>query len=127
MGIFNVPLINTRFRNKLTIEDRILQYLSGYIHLRDHHIAPEDITQEGIRRAVPCDHAYISRVLESNVENGYIIRKLARVKNKNRKQYIYLLSDNGLKYVQELNCTVNDFKPIIIINKYEQTKILDFG
>ena len=74
-----------------------------------------------------CDLGFISRILKKNEEKGLIERKSSRIKNKDRKQYTFFLTEKGLDYASELKQNANKFKFKIEKNKYIQKKIIEYN
>ena len=85
------------------MEELLFIYLLSNDHQREHHVVLESITQRGIKAALGCDLGHISRLLNKNIINGYISKKLLKIKNQKRKQNAYFLTEEGLSIAIELN------------------------
>jgi len=110
----------------LIVEDKIILFLFKHDYLKNKLIYPLDITQEGIQKAVNCDHAHVSRILHRNIKEDFISKSLSRIENKNRKQHIYLLTDKGVKYALELMERGMSFKSLFAAKDYHQKRIIEF-
>jgi DNA-binding PadR family transcriptional regulator len=73
---------------------------------QEKYIVSEIITQKGIQSEINCGLGYISRILKKNEEDGYIYRTLMKIENKKRKQYAFFLTEEGLRFAEELRMKV---------------------
>jgi DNA-binding MarR family transcriptional regulator len=78
-------------------------------HQRDNYIASKLITQQGIKNILDCDLSLISRILKRNEDDGNIHKRLSKIENKKRKQYIYFLTEKGAKIALEITKLSPDF------------------
>jgi DNA-binding MarR family transcriptional regulator len=88
-------------RKNLTIEDLFFLHLLEN-HNQSKYIATESITETGIQKKLNCDIGLISRIIKKNEEEGYIYRKVMKIKNKKRKQNAIFLSDEGMERAKDL-------------------------
>lgn len=116
---------NNRLK-KLTIEDKIVLLLLELNYLKDRFIFPEILTEYGMQQVVRCSVGLISQILTKLENKNYISRRLARIKNKNRKQYVFFLTELGLKYGLELKKNVGEFDFKIVLNNYTQRKLFEY-
>lgn len=96
-------------KKNLTNENLILLNLLKNYHYRDKFIAPESVTQKGIKKIVNCDLSVISRILKKNVESGFIYRKKMKIENVRQIKNAYFLSDKGFKLSEDLRKKISEW------------------
>lgn len=94
----------------MTKEELLVIYLLNFNRYRDQFIKPEDITQKEIQRELNCNHGYLSRLLKESEKKGIVLKQKSRINNKERIQYVYFLTEKGIKYASELNQKIKNQK-----------------
>lgn len=99
--ILDIIRLNVR---KFSIKEKILIHLLGCGAPTEDFHGEYDIcfSQEGISDSVSSARSLVSRALEDFITEQIIDEKSARVKAKRAKVKIYSLTENGLRYAEEL-------------------------
>jgi len=101
-GIINLI---KEYLNDLTKEDLLFLHLLNCNKYKNAYIAPEYLTQMGIKKEINCDLGFLSRILKENEVKGHIYRKKSKIVKKKKKQYVFYLSLSGLELAREINNT----------------------
>ncbi|MGC8691481.1 MAG: AAA family ATPase [Thermoplasmata archaeon] len=114
---------------RITLKLKILLYLSEFSKYRNVYdyqneipIYPEEITQEGIARAVGITVSHVPREIKDLIDEGLIEEIKGRVKNRDKRINVYFLSPLGSN---EVNKIKNEFGEKIIDYNGKMYKIKD--
>ena len=77
---------------------------------RNDDIVPESVTQPGIARALDTDRSYVSFVLSQMESNDTVINKLGRIQGGKRRRKVYFLTEEGLKYAQDIRTLISGIR-----------------
>jgi len=90
-------------RSLLTINERVLLFLSSYSYNSKTWDAPEKLTANRIAESVCCSKFNLSYNLKILKELKYLSEIKSYVKGKNKKQNIYFLTKDGESKAKEIN------------------------
>ena len=79
----------------LTVSERILFHLNGYIKWEDKYEVPFDVTQDGISQAVSISRAHAAVELKKLKSAGIIEERLSHIKMGKAKRKVYFLTTRG--------------------------------
>ncbi len=95
---------------KITVKTKILVYLSDYLNFKDRYIYPNEITQEGIARAIGITVTHVPRELEDLLEKGLVMEIKGRVKDKEKRVNVYFLTPSGITEVERIKNLIGSIK-----------------
>ncbi len=95
---------------KITVKTKILVYLSDYLNFKDRYIYPNEITQEGIARAIGITVTHVPRELEDLLEKGLVMEIKGRVKDKEKRVNVYFLTPSGIMEVEKIKNLIGSIK-----------------
>lgn len=81
----------------LTHRERILLLLSEFEYKEEDYVAPFPLCQDGIGEILDIRKNNVSREMTTLEQEGFVEKRLARVKGFDRRRNIYLLTDKGEK------------------------------
>ncbi len=84
--------------------EQIIMHLSKY-NIQEYEfgiIAPYEITQEGIAKALGIGRNNVPRILKKLVEKGYVEEKKAHVEGAKHIRKVYILTPKGFLHLKEL-------------------------
>lgn len=94
----------------LTVSERILFHLNGYVKYEDKYEVPFDITQDGISQACQISRAHAAIELKKLRDSGTVEEKLCHVRRGKSRRKVYFLTQDGksraahvTQYVRENN------------------------
>jgi len=93
---------------ELTVSERILFHLNGYIKFEDKYEVPFDITQDGISQACSISRAHAAIELKKLKASGVIEEKLSHVRRGKARRKVYFLSMAGKSKASKIVQHVND-------------------
>jgi tetratricopeptide (TPR) repeat protein len=80
---------------QLTVSERILFHLNGYIKFEDKYEVPFDITQDGISQACSISRAHAAIELKKLKATGILEEKLSHVRRGKARRKVYFLTMAG--------------------------------
>ena len=80
---------------ELTVSERILFHLNGYVKFEDKYEVPFDITQDGISQACSISRAHAAIELKKLKATGILEEKLSHVKRGKARRKVYFLTMAG--------------------------------
>ncbi len=95
---------------KITVKTKILVYLSDYLNFKDRYIYPNEITQEGIARAIGITVTHVPRELDDLLERGLVMEIKGRVKDKEKRVNVYFLTPSGIMEVERIKNSIGSIK-----------------
>ena len=108
---------------ELTVSERILFHLNGYLKFEDKYEVPFDITQDGISQACSISRAHAAIELKKLKASGIVEEKLSHVKRGKARRKTYFLTQPGkskaskiLQYVRD-----NNIRPMVDATKVSPT------
>ncbi|MGC9166117.1 MAG: ATP-binding protein [Thermoplasmata archaeon] len=127
---------------RVTLKLKILLYLSEFSKYRGIHengdeiaIYPEEITQEGIAKAVGITVSHVPRELKDLINDGLVEEIKGRVKNRTKRINVYFLSPMGIAEVNKIKNEIGNreiefnnkiYKVKDLIEKYKFMTWLDY-
>lgn len=89
-------------RQRLTVGERILLYLSEYSRYEERFEVPKSLTQEGIGEGVGISRAHAAIELQSLKEKALVSEKLSHVTDHPIRKKVYFLTSMGNKSIQAI-------------------------
>lgn len=84
--------------------EQIIMHLSKY-NIQEYEfgiLAPYEITQDGIARALGIGRNNVPRILKKLVEKGYVEEKKAHVEGAKHIRKVYVLTPKGFLHLKDL-------------------------
>jgi DNA-binding MarR family transcriptional regulator len=81
---------------RLSLEERLILYLSDYKGLKDKREVSIAICQEGICGALSIQQPMVSKLARLLIKKGYIEQRIAYIKGVNKARKIYYLTSRGI-------------------------------
>ncbi len=110
----------------LTSKERILLYLSDYVHMDDRFQLPADLTQELIAYGTGIQRKHLSQYLKDLLEENFVTERKAHIEGMKQRMNGYYLTSGGYARAKELrsrveNCSV----PVKFDGKTTNMKVAD--
>src|SRR5512136_1390160 len=93
---------------ELTVSERILFHLSGYIKFEDKYEVPFDVTQDGISQACSISRAHAAIELKKLKATGVVDEKLSHVRRGKSRRKVYSLTPLGKAKAVDISQYVRD-------------------
>jgi hypothetical protein len=87
---------------RLPVRDRVVLHLSEFRDFIDEYEMPFTITQAGIAKTVRSHRAQVTKVLMGLKQRDYVVEKVNRVLNEQRRRKVYFLTPLGMAYSDRL-------------------------
>lgn len=107
----------------MTVEERILLYLSEYKGMEEEYELPCDLTQKHIAYGVKVQRKHISRYLKRLIEGDLVAEKRCRIKGMKQRMKAYYLTWSGLERGKRLRRFVSDVTVKVKADKVRPMKI----
>jgi hypothetical protein len=108
----------------LTSKERILLYLSDYVHMEDRFELPADLTQEFIAFGTGIQRKHLSQYLRDLLQENLVIERKAHIEKMKQRMNGYYLSPTGYGRAKDLRTRVeNCLVPIRIDGKIHTKKV----
>ena len=116
---------------RLTVQDRIIIHLAGYIRYAQEFECPEEMSQAGISKAIDKSRAHTTLELSRMKESNLVTERLAHVKNAKSKRKTYNLTAEALtkerqiaEHIESLEIEVNGSGGFNLMNGKQVTETL---
>lgn len=86
----------------VTVKEKILLQLFDFTRFADAYEAPEDVTQEGIARAVGIRVHHVNQYVGPLIEEEWVAERTGHVARKTRRRKLYTLTPKGRSEVARL-------------------------
>ena len=94
--------------SSVTSKDRILLYLSDYIHVADRYELPAELTQESIANGTGIQRKHLPQYLKDLISGGLVVQRKARITDMKQRMNGYYLSSLGYARAEEMRTAIND-------------------
>lgn len=91
---------------RLTVGERVLVHLLGYIRFADRKIAPPAVTQQGIAEALSVRRSHVTVALQGLAGRGLVDVQTARIQDAARRKKAYFLTPAGYARAMETKARV---------------------
>jgi hypothetical protein len=110
----------------LTSKERILLYLSDFLHMDDRFQLPADLTQELIAYGTGIQRKHLSQYLKDLLDENFVTERKAHIEGMKQRMNGYYLTPGGYTRAKEIrtkveNCTV----PVRVDGKTSDMKVAD--
>lgn len=110
----------------LTSKERILLYLSDYVHMDDRYQLPADLTQELIAYGTGIQRKHLSQYLKDLLDENLVTERKAHIDGMKQRMNGYYLTPGGYGRAKELRSKVEDcIVPVKIEGKTTSMKVAD--
>ena len=110
----------------LTSKDRILLYLSDFLHVEDRYELPADLTQQSIAYGTGVQRKHLSQYLDDLIEDGLIVERKAHIQGMRQRMNGYYLTANGFARASAMRARVgNVLVPLKIDGTTKMMKVND--
>lgn len=96
------------YKNLLTINERILLYLSSYSYNSNSWDASDKLTANSIAEAVCCNRSNLTYNLNDLMKQKYLSEIKSHIIGKNKKQKINFLTKDGKRQAEEIKKKLMD-------------------
>jgi len=101
---------------QLTVSERILYHLNGYVKFEDKYEVPFDVTQDGISQACSISRAHAAIELKKLRAAGVVDEKLSHVRRGKSRRKVYSLTVQGKAKAVEIAQYVRDNGIITLVD-----------
>ena len=109
-GVGNPHIPVTRIRGDMSLSDltsltskeRILLYLSEFIHMEERYELPSDLVQETISYCTGIQRKHLSKYLDDLMGEGTVVERKAHIQGLKQRMNGYYLTASGYSKAQEL-------------------------
>jgi hypothetical protein len=110
----------------LTSKERILLYLSDYVHMDDRFELPADLTQELIAYGTGIQRKHLSQYLKDLLDESLVTERKAHIEGMKQRMNGYYLSPGGYSRAKELRGRVEGFVvPVKVEGRTSEMKVAD--
>lgn len=110
----------------LTSKDRILLYLSDFLHMEERYELPADLTQQSIAYGTGVQRKHLSQYLDDLIEEGLILERKAHIQGMKQRMNGYYLTSNGYSKATAMRDRVGSVTVPVRINGATKTmKVMD--
>jgi len=103
----------------LTSKERILIYLSDFLHMEDRYELSPDVTQESIAYNCGVQRKHLSQYLTSLMEEGLVSERKAHIRGMRQRMNAYCLTSVGLERAVSLKEDISNLEVPVIVNGRE--------
>ena len=110
----------------LTSKERILLYLSDYVHMDDRFQLPADLTQELIAYGTGIQRKHLSQYLKDLLDENLVTERKAHIEGMKQRMNGYYLTPGGYGRAKDLRLKVEScIVPVKIESKITNMKVAD--
>ena len=110
----------------LTSKDRILLYLSDFMHMEERYELPANLTQQSIAYGTGVQRKHLSQYLDDLIEEGSIIERKAHIQGMKQRMNGYYLTSNGYGKASAMRERIgNVVVPVKLNGSTRQMKVMD--
>jgi len=99
---------------RLPVRDRVILHLFEFGDFVDEFEMPFAITQAGIAKSVKSHRAQVTKVLMGLKQRDYVIEKVNRVVDEQRRRKVYFLTPLGMAYAKRLEDNLDQGKVLFV-------------
>ena len=112
---------------ELTVSERILYHLIGYVKYEDKYESPFDVTQDGISQACSISRAHAAIELKKLKAAGIVEERLSHVRRGKSRRKVYFLTMSGKSKASDVVQYVKDYGIITMVDASKVSPELTFS
>lgn len=94
----------------LTSKERILLYLSDFLHMDDRYELPQDLIQEAISYCTGVQRKHLSKYLDDLLQESMIVERKAHIQGVKQRMNGYYLTSTGFSKANEIRDKISQIQ-----------------